>query len=69
MEKNETQCEMCKDRQWISLQMNPLDRASDLVAPCLGCSGDKKLANIEKERGIKLIRDTGTGQWTEQTIN
>lgn len=50
-----TECKMCKGKQWITLiPMN-------FVAPCLKCSGGKKLSEIEADAGGTLQKIDG--QW------
>lgn len=60
-------CKMCGDRQWMILEVDPLDRAQDLVAPCLGCSARKSLHQIQSERSIKLERGPAM-QWQEVAV-
>jgi hypothetical protein len=52
------ECAICHGKMWMTLQ--PMN----YVAPCLGCSGDRMLPDIEKERQMKLQRDQ-SGHWTE----
>ena len=64
----EVQCDMCKDRKWITLEPNPVDKTTHLWAPCLGCSGGRKLADIENERHVKIQR-APNGDFYEQGVN
>lgn len=60
-------CRMCNGKEWMILEMNPMDRAHDHVAPCLMCSPTKNLNEIQDRRNIKLQRDD-YGRWFEETV-
>lgn len=49
-------CSMCQGKKWITLY--PMG----FVAPCLECSGDRKLSDIESDAGGKLTKING--EWT-----
>ena len=65
---NKIQCEMCNDKEWIILEGNPMDKSTQMCAPCLGCSGHKNLDEIQKRRNIKITR-TPQGDFHEETVN
>lgn len=48
------------------LVQNPMRRDMDLVAPCVGCSPSLNLHDIEKARGMRLIR--GDCGWQEMVL-
>jgi len=56
------ECGLCDGKRWMTLQ--PMN----FVAPCVGCSGDRSLPDIEKERGVKLFKNS-MGEWTEIKLN
>lgn len=51
-------CKMCEGKKWITLQ--PMN----LVAPCVGCSADKKLSEIEADQNGKLCKVRGEWKMT-----
>ncbi len=63
---NNQKCDGCNGRKWMTLHSGSTG-FMDVVAPCIVCSGDRSLTAIEKERGMKLLRDSG-GKWHEIQI-
>ncbi len=57
---DQKKCGGCGGKKWMVLQ--PMN----FVAPCVVCSGDRKLGDIENEKNMVLTQDCD-GYWMEKS--
>lgn len=59
--RKESDCMGCAGRKWMTLQ--PMN----LVAPCVVCSPNRNLSDIEKSKGMRLEKNQN-GAWYEALV-